>query len=43
MKKKPLPPGYYDPADYVLVHKQYLAELRARPDPKTAPTPEPDA
>jgi len=32
--KKPKPfkmlPGYYDPADYILVHRDYLAELKEK-------------
>lgn len=30
MAKKKLPPGYYDPADYVLVHEKHLKRLQSR-------------
>ena len=29
MVTKKLPPGYYDPADFTLVHNSYLAKLKA--------------
>lgn len=28
VKKKKLPPGYYDPKDYTLVHNRLLSELQ---------------
>lgn len=33
MKRKPKPklkPGYYDPADYIMVHKEHYADLLYR-------------
>ncbi len=42
-RKNLLPPGYYDPADYILVHKDYLARLQRLDKAKSVDAVDPHA